>query len=448
MSTSAAHFPPGPRIPKLASTVWWMRRPFGLLDQCAKRYGEPFTMGLVGFPAIVMTYSPDVVKAVFADDGESLAAGKFNQSLSALLGERSVLMLDGAEHLRHRRLLLPPFHGERMQRYGQAMLDATDQTIDQWSPGKVFALHPHMQEVTLRVILRTVFGFEEGPRFDEMRLRMKRILRLGSWPPLLVPFMRVDLGPRSPWGKFRRAVVSGDEYLYQEIAERRRTGARGTDVLSLLLDARDEQGRSMSDLELRDELSTLLVAGHETTATALAWAVRWTLGTPGIAARLVDEIEAAKRADGVDRLTAARAAELPYVDAICREAMRLNPVVPLVGRVLERPMKIAGYDLPAGTPLACSIYLAHRRPEVYPDPTRFDPSRFLGKKLAPSEFFPFGGGVRRCIGMAFALYEMKIVLARIFERTKLHLAPRGSIREERRSVTLVPSDGLLVELAA
>ncbi len=440
--------PPGPRIPKLASTLWWMRAPFELLDHCAKRYGEPFSMGLVGFPKLVVTYSPEVVKEVFADDGETLAAGKFNKSLSALLGERSILMLDGAEHLRHRRLLLPPFQGERMQRYGQAMLEATDHAIDRWSPGEVFALHPHMQDVTLRVILRTVFGFEEGPRFDEMRRRMKLILHLGSWPPLLVPFMRVDLGPRSPWGKFRRAVESGDEYLYQAIAERRSSGARGSDVLSLLLDARDDQGRAMSDLELRDELTTLLVAGHETTATALAWAVRWTLGTPGMAERLESEIRDAARADGTSRLTAARAAELPLVDAICREALRLNPVVPLVGRVLQRPLRIAGYDLAEGTPLVCSIYLAQRRPEAYPNPTRFDPSRFLGKKPSPTEFFPFGGGVRRCIGMAFALYEMKIVLARIFERSKLKLAARGPIREERRSITLVPSDGLLVELAA
>ena len=440
--------PPGLPIPKLASTLMWMRKPFALLDECARRYGEPFTLGIVGFPRIVMTYSPEVVKQIFADDGETFAAGKFNQSLAALLGERSVLMLDGDEHMRHRKLLMPPFHGERMQRYGEAMLDATDASIDSWPRGSTFSLHPFMQDITLRVIIRTVFGFEEGPRFDEMVRRTKRVLQLGSWTPLMIPIMRVDLGPHSPWGKFRRAVASGDEYLYEEIAERRRTGARGTDVLSLLLDARDERGQPMSNEELRDELTTLLVAGHETTATALAWAVRWTLGTPGVADRLRKEIDDARRADGTARLTAARAAELPLADAIAREAMRLNPVIPLVGRILERPARVAGYDLPAGTPVACSIYLAQRRPEVYPDADRFDPSRFLGKKLTPTEFFPFGGGVRRCIGMAFALYEMRIVLARIFERAELTLAPRGPIRVQRRSITLMPSDGLLVRVAA
>lgn len=439
--------PAGLPIPKVASTLFWLRRPFEYMDLCAKRYGEPFTVRILGFPPIVMVYTPETVKHIFADDGETFAAGKFNQGLSALLGERSVLMLDGAEHMRHRRLLLPPFHGERMQRYGQTMLDATDAAIDGWPRGKTFALHPSMQDVTLRVIVRTVFGFEEGSRFDEMLRRTKRILEIGSWTPLMLPFMRVDLGARSPWGKFRRAVESGDAYLYEEIEERRRTGARGSDVLSLLLDARDEQGRAMSNLELRDELTTLLVAGHETTATALTWAVRWTLATPGLLSRVRAEIDEARRADGTERLTAARAAEIPLIDAIAREAMRLNPVIPLVGRVLERPARVAGYDLPAGTPVVCSIYLAQRRPEAYPNPERFDPSRFIGKKLAPTEFFPFGGGVRRCIGMAFALYEMRIVLARMLERADLSLRPRGAIRVQRRSITLMPSDGLLVRVA-
>ena len=426
----------------------WMRRPFAMLETCAERFGEPFMLRLIGLPPIVMTYTPEVVKEIFADDGATFAAGKFNKSLAPLLGDKSVLMLDGAEHLRHRRLLLPPFHGERMQRYGAAMLDATDHAIDGWSPGSVISLHPHMQDVTLRVILRTIFGFEAGPRFDEMMRRTKQTLELASWAPLLLPFMQVDLGPLSPWGKFKRAKAHGDAYLFEQIAERRSTGARGADVLSLLLDARDEEGNPMTDDELRDELTTLLVAGHETTATALAWAVRWTLATPGLVFRVREEIRAALRADGTTQLSATRAAELPLVDAICREALRLNPVIPLVGRILERPMRVAGYDLAEGTPVACSIYLAQRRPEVYPEPERFDPSRFIGKKFAPSELFPFGGGVRRCIGMSFALYEMRIVLARILERTNLTLAGTTPVREVRRSVTLMPSEGLLVKVAA
>jgi cytochrome P450 family 110 len=256
----------------------------------------------------------------------------------------------------------------------------------------------------------------------------------------------------SPWGRFRRAIAEGDAYLYEEIRDRRRKeGARegrakSDDVLSLLLDARDEEGRAMTDEELRDELTTLLVAGHETTATALAWAVRWTLATPGLLDRVRDEIRAACARAGLARLTAKHAAELPLVDAIAREALRLNPVIPLVGRILEKPTKVAGYELAAGTPVTCSIYLAQRRSEVFPDPSRFDPDRFLGKKISANEFFPFGGGIRRCVGMSFALYEMRIVLARLFERTDLSLASPRPIRVERRSITLMPSKGLLVRL--
>lgn len=438
--------PPGPRIPTIASTLLWMFRPIELMEQSAKRYGEPYSMRLLGFPPIVVVHTPEAVKQIFTDDGETFAAGRFNRALAPLLGDKSVLMLDGPEHLRHRRLLLPPFHGERMQRYGEAMLSLTDACIDHWKVGERFPLHPDMQDVTLSVIIRTVFGFELGPRFEEFRTRMKRILKLGATPTLLVPALRKDLGPRSPWGAFRRALASGDDYLLGEIRDRRRTGHRGDDILSLLLDARDEEGKPMSDAELRDELVTLLVAGHETTATALAWAVRWTLATPGLLARVRKEIDDACAKHGLTRLDPARAAELPLVDAIAREAMRLNPVIPLVGRVTEKPVRIANFDLPAGTPIVCSIVLAQRRPEVYPDPLRFDPDRFLHKKFTPSEMFPFGGGLRRCIGMAFALYEMRIVLARIFERAELTLAPTRPIRVQRRSITLMPSDGLFVRL--
>jgi cytochrome P450 len=438
--------PKGPPVPSFVSTYFWMRRPFQYLEWLAKKYGEPFTLGIVGFPKIVVVYSPETVKHVFADDGETFAAGRFNRSLQAILGDKSVLMLDGKEHLRHRRLLLPPFHGERMQRYGQAMLDATDAAIDTWREGVPFSLHPHMQEITLRVIVRTVFGIEDGPRQVAMMAATRKTLALAAWPPLLIPFMQKDLGAWSPWGKFKRAVAVGDEILHAEIRDRRRTGTRRDDVLSLLLDAKDEAGKPMTDAELRDELATLLVAGHETTATALAWAVRWTLDTPGLLARVRRDIADAKAKDRSTRLTAARAAELPLVDAIAREAMRLNPVIPIVGRVLEKPAVVAGYELPEGTPIVCGIYLAHRREDTYPDARRFDPDRFLGKKILPNEFFPFGGGVRRCIGMAFALYEMRIVLARIFERAELTLAPTRPIKEIRRSITLMPSEGLRVRL--
>jgi len=438
--------PPGPRVPPIVTTWQWLRRPFELLEACEARYGDAFTLRFAGLPPLVMYSRPEDVKEIFSDDGSLLHAGEFNLQLKAFLGESSVLMLDGKEHMRQRRLLLPPFHGERMQAYGQAMLDVADDTIDRWPLGTPFPIHSPMQALTLQIILRTVFGVDGVARLARFDRLMTELLDIAAWAPLLVPFMQKDLGPWSPWGKYVRKRDESDEMVYAEIRERRAQGSRGrTDILSMLLEARDEDGRAMSDEELHDELGTLLVAGHETTATALAWTFRWLLEKPDIAARLRAEMAVAEK-DGP--LTPERIAKLELLDAVVREALRLQPVIPLVGRVLQRPARVGGYDLPAGTSVLCSIYLAQRRPDAYPRPREFFPDRFLGKKLSPNEFFPFGGGVRRCIGMAFALYEMKMVVARVLSRATLSLANEAPVRVVRRSITLTPSEGLRVRLDA
>ncbi len=422
----------------------WLRRPFELLDECAARYGETFSIRFPGTPTFVVFSNPDAVKEIFADGGEDMHGGKINILLRPFLGDHSVLMLDGKEHMRHRRILLPPFHGERMQAYGRPMLDATDDDLDSWPENKEFSLHGHLQAITLRIILRTVFGITEGPRMARMFELTTKVLEIASWPPLLLPFMQKDLGPLSPWGRFKRVKAAGDAILFDEINERRKDpSSRGTDILSLLLEARDEDGRAMSDDELRDELTTLLVAGHETTATALAWAMRWILDTPAIAERMREELAAAEQQGP---LTPERIGKLELLDAVVRESLRLQPVIPMVGRILQHRTRVAGLDLPAGTGVLCSIYLAQRRAAAYPDPQRFDPDRFMKKKFSPNEFFPFGGGIRRCIGMAFAVYEMKMVLARVMLRTRMRLAPGTPIRVVRRSITLTPSDGLRVIL--
>lgn len=436
--------PPGPSQSPLLLTYHWLQRPYDFLDECAERYGDTFSLSFRGLPPMVVFSNPDDVKEIFHDDGESLQAGKFNLTLKAFLGSHSVLMLDGKEHRRQRKLLLPPFHGERMQAYGRDMLDITQDEIAAWPLGRTFSFHETMQSITLRVILRAIFGMEEGPREVEMRKAIVDILEIAAWPPLLIPALQKDWGPWSPYGKFLRKNQAGSRLLLEEIGRRRREGTAGrADILSLLVDARDEDGEPMSDHELRDELVTLLVAGHETTATALSWAFRWLLAHPSIELRLIDEIDSCAASSG---LTPAAIAQLPLVDAVAREALRLNPVIPIVGRVLARPMRVGGWELPAGVAAVCSIYLAHRRPDRYPDPTRFDPDRFLGKKLTPNEFFPFGGGVRRCIGMAFALYEMKMVIAKVVREAQLRLARRRPIRVVRRAITLTPSDGLEVVL--
>jgi cytochrome P450 len=372
--------------------MWrWMRAPYPFLDELGKTYGDTFSLRLLDLKLAVFA-NPDDVKEIFADSGDELEAGRFNRTLAPLLGDRSVLMVDGRAHIRKRKLLLPPFHGERMQAYGQAMLDASDEAIDAFPHGVPFSLHTPMQDITLRVIIRTIFGFT-GPREEQMVRATKPVLEHGSWPGLLLPFMQVDLGRVSPYGRFLRAVNVADDLLYAEIARRRASGVRGEDILSLLLDARDEDGQPMSDQELRDELVTLLVAGHETTATALTWAMRWLLAG-GDAPELLRDLGGELRALGPDP-TPAAIARCELLDATVREALRLVPVIPLVGRVLATDRRVGDWDLPKGTIAVCSIYLAQRRPEAYPNPDRFDPRRFLGKKFAPQEFFPFGGGVRR-----------------------------------------------------
>ncbi len=435
--------PPGPGGPPLVATMHWLRRPFDFLEDCQEKYGDAFTFRLPQLPPLVVFSDPEVVKTVFADSGDTLHAGEFNRSLSAFLGDKSVLMVDGKAHMRKRKLLMPPFHGERMLAYGELMMSLADEYIDDLPEGEPFSLHDRMNGIALDVIIRSVFGLEPGEKERQMKAAISELLDLMTWPPLLLPFMRVDLGPLSPWGRAKRLMKRSDDGLYEEIRTRRAAGpSKREDILSLLLEARDEDGKPMNDAELRDELVTLLVAGHETTATALTWAMRWILATPGVEDKLRAELE------GAGELTPQRVQALPYLDATAREALRLNPIIPIVGRILKQPMKLGGFDLPAGTGIVCSIYLAHRRAEAYEDPTRFWPDRFLLKKPTPSEFFPFGGGIRRCIGMAFALFEMKMVLARLFRRTRMQLQPTAPIKPVRRSITLMPSEGLRVKLVS
>lgn len=433
-------FPPG-ETATLRTTWRWLREPIEFFEDCRRRYGETFSMQIAGLPRIVVFSDPEAVRQIFADDGETMQAGKFNLSLRAFLGERSVLMLDGAEHMRHRKLLLPPFHGERMQAYGKAMMQEADAQIDAWPVGRSYALHPSMQTITLKVILRTVFGVEASDMAAVER-NISELLEIAAWAPLLLPPLQHDFGAWSPWARFQKEANQLDQTLRDLIHLRRREGTAGrTDVLSLLVDARDEAGAPMTDDELRDELVTLLVAGHETTATSLAWALRWILARPAVEARLLREL--APIADQPEKVN-----KLEYLDAVVRETLRLQPVVPIVGRVLARDVRVGKYDLPAGSAVVASIYLAHRRAQAFPEPYEFRPERFLERKPSPNEWYPFGGGNRRCIGMAFALYEMKMVLARILTRATLRLDPRETIRVVRRAITLTPSGGVKVFLHA
>jgi cytochrome P450 len=335
-----------------------------------------------------------------------------------------------------------------MLAYGVVMRDIAAAAVDRWPSGHPFAVHPEMQGVTLDVILRTVFGLDEGPTKRDLRAALFDLLTLGANPQLLLAAQQSSNGNggnganrTSPAERFFTARGRVDRLLFAEIAARRQADvAHRADILSLLVQATYEDGRPLEDQALRDELMTILLAGHETTATALAWAVSHVLSHPEVRARILDELRQA----GPAPFDPQRVTRLEYLDAVCRETLRLTPIIPLVGRRLTRPMRIGGIDLPAGVVASPCIYLAHRRPERWPEPERFRPERFFETKPTPYEFLPFGGGVRRCLGMAFALVEMKIVLAEVLTRVELRAAPGYQVRVVRRSVTLAPSEGMPV----
>jgi cytochrome P450 len=434
--------PSGPDSPPALQLLRWMRTPFRVLDDCQARFGDAFTLRMpMMADGLVVLSDPLAVKDVFGMGPDEGHAGKANIVLKPLLGEHSLLLLDGAEHLRQRKMILPAFHGERMHAYGQAMIDLSHESVDRWPVGERFPIHAPMQAITLQVIIRTVFGVQEGPRLAEFSQLLRRLLDIGANPMLLLPWMQHDLGRFSPWGRFQRIGEKASDILRNEIRTGRARGTEGrTDVLAMMLDARDEKGETLSEDEIHDELVTLLVAGHETTATSLAWTFRWLLEDPGLVGRLREEIASA---DG----DPARLARLELLDATVKEALRLQPVIPMVGRVLQQPQTFAGLAFPAGTMVAPSIYLVHRRPSLYPEPTRFRPERFLGWKPAAWEWLPFGGGLRRCVGAAFALYEMKMVLASILPRVDMRLAG-DVVKPVRRAVTIAPKGGLPVVVTA
>jgi cytochrome P450 family 135 len=423
-----ASLPPGPPAPRLAQMGEWIARPLAFATRQRDRYGEAFTVNIEPRPW-VMLGDPDDVRTVFTAGPQRTNAGEANEILRPTLGSHSLLLLDGEEHMRQRKLMLPAFHGERIGRYREIMRAATERAIASWPAGEPFALRPHAQAITLEVIMRAVFGVEDAAAMARLREPLRRLLDWAGEPGAL--FVLAVLGPQNRIVRrllADRYVGPVDRELYALIAERRRAPdlAERDDVLSTLLLARDEDGQPMTDVELRDELLTLLVAGHETTATSLAWAVERLLRHPG----------------GLQRL----AGDAEYTDAVVKEILRLRPVVAIVLRKLLEPLPIAGDELPAGTIVAPCILLVHRREDVYPEPEAFRPERFLGTAPGTYSWIPFGGGVRRCLGAAFAQVEMQVVLQTLAESARLE--PVGEDETpRRRGVTLVPSRGALVRTA-
>jgi cytochrome P450 family 135 len=397
-----------------------------MLYACQDRYGDIFTVKLIHEDTWVMLADPEAVKQVFTGDPSVFHAGEGNQILRPVLGDNSVLVLDEKPHMSQRKLLLPPFHGERMQGYGQAMAEIAAREIESWPSGTPYKLRPRMQAITLEIILRTVFGVGEGRRLSELREALRRFLDLTTNPQVLLPVLL--LGPkrvtRLPF--FRRRIDPVDDLIHREVAERRRASDldEREDILSLLIAARHEDGSPMSDVEIRDELLTLLVAGHETTATSLAWAVERLCRHPQKLERLRAEAEAGT--------------EDAYLTATIQETLRLRPVISIVARHLTEPVEIGGYELPAGVSVTPCIYLIHRNPEIYPNPEAFEPERFLERPPGTYTWIPFGGGVRRCLGASFSQFEMAVVLRELVTRRHIRPADPKAERVFRRAITETP----------
>jgi cytochrome P450 len=423
-----AALPPGPSEPRLAQMMQWISRPMAFATRQRDRYGDAFTANIDGHPW-VMLGDPEDVRTVFTAGPQRTNAGEANAILRPTLGSHSLLLLDGEEHMRQRKLMLPAFHGERIDRYREIMREATERAVASWPSGEPFALRPHTQAITFEVIVRAVFGVDDAGAMARLREPLRRML---DWAGNPAPLLLVAVvGPDNPVVRriiARRYLEPVDRELYALIAARREAPdlAEREDVLSTLLLARDEDGEPMTDVELRDELLTLLVAGHETTATSLAWAVERLVRHPGSLELVATDAE--------------------YADAVVKETLRLRPVVAIVLRRMLEPLQVAGRELPAGTTVAPCILLVHRREDLYPEPDAFRPERFLREPPGTYSWIPFGGGVRRCLGAAFAQVEMQVVLETIARSARLE-AVGDAEGVRRRGVTLVPSRGGQVRVA-
>ena len=426
--------PPGSRAPALVQALRYVRDPLGLLIDLQRRHGDVFSMKFPYFDRVFYVANPALVKQLFTGSPEHFHAGEANATvLEPALGPNSVLTLDEDPHMRQRKLLLPPFHGKRIESYGELIRETTREVMESWPVGKTFALRPHTQRITLSVIMRAVFGVHD----EERLIRFERLIENFSdrvSAVLAFPMLRRDLGRWSPWTRFLRARAALDEFIYEEIALRRGEIAAGEehdDVLSLLLGATDEDGEPMSDEELRDELVTVLGAGHETTATGLAWAMERLLRSPRALANLQESLAAG---------------EEEYLDATVKETLRARPVIVDVARRVTVSTAIGGYELPPGSFLMAAIAALHYREDLFPQPQEFRPERFIDEKAENYAWIPFGGGVRRCVGAAFAEYEMRIVLREFVERAELSAPDLKPERVKVRNITLAPGKGTRVRL--
>jgi len=426
--------PPGPREPKVLQSVRWWARPVPFFEQCLRRYGKRFTLRMVTQPPMVLLSDPEEIRAVFTAPPDVLHPGEGARILEPLVGPHSVILLDEDAHMEQRKLMLPAFHGERMARLADLVADVAEREVAAWPRGRAVALHPRLQALTLEVILRAVFGLDPGPRLDALRTRLTVALEWATSPPAVLDDVFPPLARVGRWARMRRLGDEVDALLFELVDERRGEGDTGReDVLAMLLAARHEDGTPMTNRELRDELVTLLVAGHETTASALAWAFERLTRTPDVLARLAAAVAAPDDA---------------YVTAAVQETLRRRPVLPnCAPRLVKRPVTIGGFAYPTGVALSPLAYGVHHDPAIYPDPYAFRPERFLERPPGTYTWIPFGGGRRRCLGASFALLEMKTVLRTVLRGDTVRAADGTLELTRRRSITLSPGRGARAVLA-
>jgi cytochrome P450 len=421
--------PPGPSVPGALQLLATWKRPAASLERLRQRYGKRITVQLPFQPPFVILSDPEEIKQLFTAPPDVLHPGEGARVLEPLIGRNSVILLDEDAHLEQRKLLLPAFHGEKMARLTGLMEELTERELDGWPIGEKVALHPGLQRLTLEIILRAVFGLEQGRRLDDLRDLLTDVLAFSENPLSVLPAMQRVAGWFGPLKRFQNQSARADTQIFELIEERRDAGSEGDDILGMLLQARHEDGSPMSAEELRDELMTALVAGHETTASQLAWGFERLARQPRVAERLAlqDDEE--------------------YLTATIYEILRLRPVLPNAEpRLTKRPVNIGGFEYPPGVALLASAYLVHHDPAVYPEPYAFRPERFVGNAPGTYSWIPFGGGRRRCLGASFALQEMKIVIRAAL--TRFELAPATDRPEQtgRRSITCSPTGGASVIL--
>jgi len=440
---------PQPKGISIIQVLNWIFRPMPYMVECAKNYGDVFALKLQGnLPPMLFVHSPEAMQQVLSNDQKELEApGDLNSIFQYLLGKNSVISLSGKAHQRQRQLIMPPFHGERMRTYAELIENTTTKVFNQQPKNQSFNIRNITQDITLQVMMEAVFGIYEGERAEKLKHLLCAILEQGSTPWRVIflyfPKLKETFGISEIWKRQMKKQQQADQLIYQEIQERRENfDPDRTDILNLLMSAQDENGQPMNDGELRDELMTLLVAGHETTATAISWAFYWIHKLPEVREKLLAELDSL--GENYDSNTVFK---LPYLTAVCNETLRICPVGMLTfPRRVKTPISLCGYQLEPGTIVMGSIYLAHHREDTYPEHEKFQPERFLQRQFSPYEFLPFGGGARRCIGSAFAQMEMKLILAKVLKTWSMKLVDTHEIKPQRRGLVTGPSSPINLEI--